>query len=221
MRFYFVRHGESTANLLMEFSNNNSQHPLTERGVEQAQTLAHSLAGLDFVRIYASPVLRAAQTARILADSLGAPLEFTEALREWSVGIYEGTRNPLGWQKHRQVQEDWFIHNHPDSRLPGGESLLDIRARFVPFIESLVKAERLSGQHAGRVIGQDVLLVAHGGLYLAMLPALMDNIDYSFAHRQGFPHTVCTIAEPLPGEPFGLHCLIWCGQPPPSEPSKG
>lgn len=213
MQLYFVRHGESTANTLMEFSNGDSKHPLTERGIEQAQALASSLKAVRFDWIYTSPVLRAAQTARILARQLEAPLEFTEALREWNVGIYEGTRDPLGWQQHRQVQEDWFIHNLPDRRLPGGESLLDIRFRFVPFIAGLVQAGRQSVEHK-------VLLVAHGGLYLAMLPALMDNIDYPFAHRQGFDHTVCTIAEPLPGEPLQLHCLSWCGEPPPSEPSS-
>ena len=212
MQLYFVRHGESTANTLMEFSNGDSKHPLTGRGIVQAQALARNLTDIPFARIYASPVLRAAQTARLLAGQLNAPLKFSEALREWSVGIYEGTRDPLGWQKHRQVQEDWFIYNRPDSRMPGGESLLDIRARFVPLIVSLVQDDQLAGRN--------VLLVAHGGLYLAMLPALMDNIDYPFAHRQGFPHTVCTIAEPLTDEPLQLHCLSWCDQPPPSEPSS-
>jgi broad specificity phosphatase PhoE len=216
MRFYFVRHGESTANVLMEFSNHESRHPLTDRGVEQAQALARTLAGTDFACIFSSPVLRAAQTARILAEALDAPLEFTEALREWSVGVYEGTRDPQGWQLHRQVQEDWFIHNLLDRRMPGGESLLDIQARFVPFIESLIRGPL---QQDECLDGKNVLLVGHGGLYLAMLPALLDNVDYPFAHRQGFPHTTPTIAEPLPGAPVKLHCLSWCGQPPPLEPS--
>lgn len=212
MMFYFVRHGESTANTLMEFSNEDSKHPLTERGVEQAHTLARSLAGVAFAQIYASPVLRAAQTARILAAQLDAPMEITEALREWSVGIYDGTRDPLGWEKHYQVQVDWFIHNRPESRIPGGESLLDIQARFMPFMEMLVEDPRLKDQN--------VLLVAHGGLYLAMLPAILVNIDYPFAHQQGFPHTACTIAEPLRSKPLQLDCLSWCGQSPPSEPTS-
>jgi len=210
MKLYFVRHAESTANVLMEFSNSASKHPLTARGLEQAQTLARSLTGLRFARIYSSPVLRAAQTAGILAGHLEAPLEFSEALREWSVGEYEGSRDPQGWEKHRQVQEDWFIHLRPESRMPGGESLLDIKARFLPFMNRLVQDESLKDQA--------VLMVAHGGLYLAMLPAVLDNIDYPFAHLHGFPHTVCTVAEPLPGKPLRLHCLTWCGLPPPDAP---
>ena len=40
MRLYFVRHGESEANLLHEFSNSGLKHPLTLTGVAQAQALA-------------------------------------------------------------------------------------------------------------------------------------------------------------------------------------
>lgn len=201
MQLYFVRHGESTANLVHEFANSGFKHPLTEKGVAQAQTLARKLSGLQFATIYSSPVMRAVQTAEILAESLHTRLEITEALREWSVGIYEGTNDPAGWELHRQVQEDWFIHHKPESLMPGGESWLDIGARFVPFIEGLVR----DGQHSEHKF----LLVGHGGLYLAMLPAILTNVDFSLA-SQGFPYTACTVAETRPS---GLHCLSWCDQP--------
>ena len=97
MKLYFVRHGESTANLLWEFSNSGLKHPLTEKGVEQARAVARSLCGVGVEHIYSSPILRAVQTAQILAEGLRAPLAITEALREWSVGIYEGTADPVGW----------------------------------------------------------------------------------------------------------------------------
>lgn len=201
MQLYFVRHGESTANLVHEFANTGFKHPLTENGVAQAHALAQKLSGLHFDIIYTSPVIRAMQTAEILAESLQAPLKVNEALREWSVGIYEGTTDLAGWELHRQVQEDWYIHHKPESKMPGGESWLDIRARFVPFIEGLVQ----DGQNSDHKI----LLVAHGGLYLAMLPAILMNVDFSLA-SQGFPYTACTVAETRPS---GLYCLSWCDRP--------
>ena len=200
MKLYFVRHGESTANLLREFSNSGFKHPLTEAGVEQARTIARSLSGLQVERIYSSPVLRAVQTAQILAESLLAPLQITEALREWSVGIYEGTTDPVGWELHRQVQELWFSHQQFDSRMPGGESFHDIQNRFVPFIEGLVSD--------GRGSARNIILVGHGGLYVAMLPLIFKNVDFAFACRHGFPYTGYAVAEP---RPEGLHCLYWCG----------
>jgi broad specificity phosphatase PhoE len=199
MKFYFVRHGESVANLLREFSNSGVKHPLTEKGVAQARTLAQKLTGIPFEMIYSSPVLRAMQTAQIVANQLCVPVEVTEALREWSVGTYEGTTDPEGWKLHQQVQEDWYFHNKPESKMPGGENLIEIMARFVPFIERLVQ------EYKGA--DKNILCVAHGGLYLAMLPVIFKNIDHAFANEQGYAHTSPTIAQV---QPDGLYCTAWC-----------
>lgn len=200
-RLYFIRHGESAANVLREFSNSGHKHPLTALGVEQARSAAQHFQGVRLDRIYSSPVLRAVQTAEILAAALQAPLEITEALREWSVGIYEGTTDPQGWELHRQVQEDWFIHGKLDSRMPGGESFVEIRERFVPFIEELIQ------QNAGAE--REVMLVGHGGLYLAMLPLILKNVDHDFAQRRGLANLAVVRAE---ARPDGLWCTSWAGE---------
>ena len=44
MLVYFVRHGESEANVLNVFSNRGTKHPLTSRGREQVEMLAGKLA---------------------------------------------------------------------------------------------------------------------------------------------------------------------------------
>lgn len=202
MKLYFVRHGESTANLLMEFSNSGIKHPLTAKGVEQAQVLAQKLSGIRFEIIFSSPILRAAQTAQITAEQLHVPVTVTEALREWSVGIYEGTTGLEGWELHRKVQQDWYFHNKPESKMPGGESFIEIRARFVPFIDVLVQKSKDRDAN--------ILCVAHGGLYLAMLPVIFRNVDHAFAIEHGYPHTACTVAEV---RPKGLYCTTWCDTP--------
>jgi probable phosphoglycerate mutase len=196
MKLLFIRHGESTANVLREFANSNNNHPLTERGVAQAQALATRLAGLEVEKVYTSPVLRAVQTATIVAESLPAPLEITEALREWNVGIYEGTTDPVGWELHRQVMADWMFHGKPESKMPGGENFLEIKARFVPFIDKLV-------QEGG---DQTLVLVGHGGLYSTMLPLVLANIDYAFVLAQDWPYTLTITVETGPG---GLRCTAW------------
>jgi broad specificity phosphatase PhoE len=163
--------------------------------------VAGALRGLDFERIYASPVLRAVQTAQILAQALQAPVEISEALREWSVGIYEGTTDPRGWELHQQVQDDWFIQRRLESKMPGGESFNEIRERFVPFIEGLLEQEGHSERR--------VALVGHGGLYLAMLPVILRNVDFAFARQQGVPYTAVVEAE---ARPEGLTCIFWAGR---------
>jgi len=198
---YFTRHGESTANLRQEFSNSGFKDPLTERGIAQVRATARELSGLAAARICSSPVMRAVQSAQILADCLHAPLETSEALREWSVGIYEGTADPRGWELHRQVQEDWFIQGRLDSRMPGGESYRDIQARFLPFIQGLVRDARR----------QNLILVGHGGLYVAMLPAIVRNVTPAFARQHGFPYAGFAVAET---RAEGLWCTSWCGSTP-------
>ncbi len=74
MRLYFVRHGESEANLARQFSNRGFKHPLTPRGVTQATELAARLAGQGIAQIYTSPLQRAAQTAEILAEAWDLPV---------------------------------------------------------------------------------------------------------------------------------------------------
>jgi len=203
MKIYFVRHGESTANLFHVFSNSDSRHPLTEDGVRQARLLAGSLSAHPIERVYSSPVLRAMQTAQIIVESLSVSLETTEALREWSVGIYEGTTDPDGWELHRKVQEDWFYNHNLGSKMPGGESFLEIQARFVPFIEKLVGVRGEADR--------EIALVAHGGLYQAMLPVVLTNIDIAFVLSHGTPYTCCIVAE---SRPEGLTCLSWDGTVP-------
>jgi broad specificity phosphatase PhoE len=202
MRLYFVRHGESVANLTSEFSCRGFKHPLTSKGVEQAQLLAHNLASRRIARIYSSPLQRAVQTAEILSVALQVEVEVTGALREWDVGIYEGTTGLQGWQLHRQVQEDWYFNYKLESKMPEGESFIEIRERFVPFIEGLLQ----DGQNPD----EELVLVGHGGLYICMLPVVLQNINHEFAVQHGFANTAYALGET---QVDGLYCTEWCGTP--------
>ena len=68
MKLIFVRHGESEANVLRVISNHSLPHALTGRGRGQAHRLAERVQGSDIVRIYCSAILRARQTAEIVAQ---------------------------------------------------------------------------------------------------------------------------------------------------------
>jgi broad specificity phosphatase PhoE len=195
MQLYFVRHGESTANVMRAFIDG----ALTEKGLDQARALAQNLSGLPIERIYSSPLLRAVQTAQILVEHLGAPLQLTDALREPSAGINEGMTDP-GWKLALELMDSWLNHQQFDSRMPGGESFHDVQGRFAPFIEGLIAD--------GRDADRSIVLVGHAMLYMAMLPAICKNVDFPFAWQHGFPNTAYTLVEIRPD---GLYCLSWCG----------
>ena len=198
---YFVRHGESEANLLWEFSNRGEKHPLTELGSQQAEALARNLAGLPLTKIYTSPLLRARQTAQILGDALNIPIETTDALREYDCGLLEGRSDKAAWALYWQVYNAWLAGDL-DMCLRGGESFNDMQARFVPFIDDLTTTEG------------DIIFVSHGGLYCLMLPLVLTNIDHQWAHDHSIGNTVVIQAKT---GPKGMVCLDWCGETPPVE----
>ena len=201
MRLYFVRHGESEANLLREFSNRGLKHGLTPKGRQQSEALAQALRGASVVAIYSSPLLRAIETSRILSGALGVPYEVTGALREYDVGILEGKSDPASWAVFFDVQRDWLEHGFWERRIEGGESLIDLRDRFVPFVEML--AQRYRDQNGA------VVLVGHGGLYRCALPLVMRNVDLKFSAERAIDNTGYVLAE---WQPDGWRCVEWCGE---------
>lgn len=200
MRIYFVRHGESQANLLREISNRGLRHGLTPRGREQAVALAQRLQTHAITRIYSSPILRAIETSIILAHLLDVEYEISDALREYDCGILEGRADDEAWQGWQALFEAWTVHRRWEQRIEGGESFYDVRARFEPFIEGLV------ARYGDRET--EVTCVSHGGLYWMMLPVVLKNMDTELVAQYGFDYTACIVAE---WRQTGLYCVQWNG----------
>ncbi len=199
MKLYFVRHGESEANILRVVSNRGLVHGLTEKGRGQATALAEKLKQGSVARIFSSPLLRAIQTAEIVSVALGVPFQVTDALCEYDCGVLEGKSDEASWAEHRAVIEDWIYNKNWDRRSEGGESLNDIRARFVPFIEQLVCADR---DTPGAFV-----LIGHGGVYRTMFPLVFANIDAQFTLDHSIANTGIIVGEPIDGK---LLCRQWC-----------
>jgi probable phosphoglycerate mutase len=198
MKLYFVRHGESEANILRVISNRGWVHPLTEKGRQQVRDLAGKLQTAGIARIYTSPLQRTVQTAEILAQTLGVEVEITGALREFDCGIAEGRADADAWQLHAWVTEEWALHHRWDSRIEGGESCLDMRSRFLPLVNGLIK------DYASRP--ENFVLIGHGAVYYHMLTQVLVNLPDHF--NGPFPNTGYVLAEACPE---GLVCLEWCG----------
>lgn len=201
VRLYFIRHGESEANTQRIISNRGLQHPLTERGVEQAKALANHLKDEPLEYLYSSPLMRAVQTAEILATALGLEITTTPALREFDCGVLEGNGDAESWEALGRVWDDWMLNQKWTSQLEGGESYDTLKVRFVPLIDDIITRFGETDAQIG--------LVGHGGTTRAMLPALVDNIDYDFAYHNSLPNTGYVLVERRDN---ALTCTQWAGQ---------
>ncbi len=198
MKIYFVRHGESEANLLRVISNRGRIHGLTNTGIEQARQLASHFRDLPDLRIFSSPLLRAIQTAQLLAGELKTAMTIIDALREYDCGDLEGQSDQAAWEAHAALREAWLVRREWHLRRPGGENFFDIRDRFVPFLHELLDADD----------PRPILMVGHGGTYMCILPLVLNNISFDEIYNLPFPNTGYVLAE---STPEGLVCKEWCG----------
>ena len=128
-----VRHAESTWNELHLVQGQNDEARLTDRGRQQAATVAQELRSCEFDRIVSSDLQRATETSAIIAEVLGLAVVTDPLLRERGFGIAEG--GPIDQLDEQSVG---VIHGvvSDDSVSPeGGETLRDFRERAGRFIE--------------------------------------------------------------------------------------
>ena len=136
MLLILVRHGETESNR-ERLALGREDVPLNERGSRQAAALAASLAGVPVAAIYASPLCRAVETARPLAEALGLEVQVDEDLIEMAVGVLEGLSPQEMLERYGDFLRKWFSTQAGSLRMPGGESLQDVQDRAWAAIERL------------------------------------------------------------------------------------
>jgi probable phosphoglycerate mutase len=154
-RFLLIRHGQSEWNALGRWQGQADPH-LSDHGREEAKLAAIALRDFGGL-VFASPLLRARETAEIISSEIGDGSVFIEPdLREIDVGEFSGLTNdeiaerlPDAWAALRAGELDGF---------PGGES----RQHFLERL--LGSLERMAATHPGA----EILAVAHGGAIAAI-----------------------------------------------------
>ena len=197
---YLLRHGATEANLARpaRLQGRRLDSPLARLGVRQAEATRDFLAIRPVDHCYSSPLLRAMQTAAIVAAPHGLSAQPLEALTECDVGRWEG----LDWQTIRNRDPEAYQQYMSDPGrfgYPGGESFADVYARVSEALENVLAV------HAG----QSILVVAHhvvNRTYLAGLLGLrmeqarqvtLDNCGISVVVREGEETTVGTLNAAL------------------------
>ena len=161
-----VRHGETSANLAGVW-HGSTDAPLTERGRAQALRVARFLQArhADASVIYTSPLVRARDTARAIAECLGLEPRLEQGLVEYHLGSWEGKSYRELHETHRLWDE---MRRDPDFAPHGGESPRQVTERITATLR------RFGELHAG----ERVIVVTHGGALSMALAAIVDG-DYT------------------------------------------
>jgi probable phosphoglycerate mutase len=149
-----VRHGQTDWNLAKRIQG-SSDIPLNATGRSQAEATGRALAGGRFDAIFASPLSRALDTARIIAGHVGLP-EPTRlpALAERQYGEAEGLTGA-------EILERW-----PEGMpVPGRESREEVVARALPALAQLGE----------RHPDEQLIVVSHGGVISSLVRHVTDH----------------------------------------------
>lgn len=169
-RLLMVRHGRTAWNTEGRVQGGGA---LDKVGRAQALALAHRLAGEPISAVYASPALRARQTARAAARLLDLPVHQSSLLKDLDYGRYAGALvedvkrdNPDLFARWRDAPETVTFEN--------GENLGHLRSRLLRFMA------RTRMTHPGKT----VLAATHDSPVRMAASIVLDLPDA--AHREDF-----------------------------------
>ena len=168
LKIYLARHGQNADNLA-GILNGHRDEPLTEKGIEQAHEVADKIkeVGISFDFVYSSPLVRAFDTAKVIAETNNLPTPIAEPLLiERDFGIMSGKK-----------QSDIEAFCAPDVLKTetvtyflspeGAETFLDLMQRARKLLDA-IRERHQSG---------NILLVTHGDMG-KMIYAEYYNLDW-------------------------------------------
>jgi broad specificity phosphatase PhoE len=172
-RVFMVRHGATVLSGEDRFAG-ATDVALSDEGREQTHRLSERLRDEKIAAVYASPMGRTVETARILAAPHKLEVQTRDGLREISHGHWEEMTRQEVDEKFPEEAAEW--EKDPYTFAPaGGESGLAVTARALPVLIDLVR------KHSGKCI----LVVSHKATIRLLLSSLLgfdprryrDNLD--------------------------------------------
>jgi broad specificity phosphatase PhoE len=124
---YLARHGETAYNHEGRFQGQQAV-PLNDTGRAQAAELAERAAGYDFAALWCSPLLRARETAEIVAARIGLEPKEDARLMETDAGDWTD-RSFTDVRAEAPALFDAFAAADPAFAFPGGESFAEQEVR--------------------------------------------------------------------------------------------
>ncbi len=162
---FLVRHAATLNNLARppKIQGVGDDSSLSDEGRAQAERTAQLLHDQPIVAAFSSPLLRAAETARIIArphDLTPTPIP---SLHEVNVGHWEG-RSWVDIEREEPEAYERFVTDPATHGYAGGENLGEVLQRVLPAVQQLMR------EHMGKVI----LVVGHNVVNRVLLAHLLN-----------------------------------------------
>jgi probable phosphoglycerate mutase len=178
-RVVIVRHGESNFNILSKIQGRGNydrpelQSVLTDKGKQQAKLAGKALSNLTIDVAYASPLVRAQNTAKlILAENFNPPeLRTTEGLLEIDLSEWESM---IAGDVKAQFPEKYHLWQNEPEKFQLGD-------RY-PILDLFEQAKALWNEILVTNQDQTILLVGHSGINRALICSAI-GIPVSLYHN--------------------------------------
>jgi probable phosphoglycerate mutase len=182
-RVYLARHGQTAYNLERRFQG-HLPVPLDATGLEQAADLAERASAHEFAALWCSPLLRARETADIVAARVGLEPREEPRMMETDAGDWTDrlfldvqTEDPDGFAG--------FIGGHPDFAFPGGESFAQQGVRVAAALADIERGE------------VPALVICHG---VVIRIALFQRAGHDVALAERVPNAALVPLDPTEAE---------------------
>jgi broad specificity phosphatase PhoE len=179
---YLVRHGQTAWNK-EEIFRGRTDVPLDETGLKQAELAAEYFKGMEIHGIYSSPLARAWQTAERIAQSHSLKVQPLEGIIDLSFGNWEGHPHQEIKKIDSECYKQWVEKPHR-VRLPGGESLDEVRIRSMAALEEVIQ------KHSGKTL----VLVSHRVINKVLICGIL-GIDNSHFWQIGQDTTAINLIQ--------------------------
>jgi broad specificity phosphatase PhoE len=179
---YLIRHAATANNRARppRLQGRRTNPELSAEGLEQARHTARLLADCRLEVVYSSPLARAMQTARLVAEPHRVEVQPLDWLVEIDVGEWEG----LSWEEVERTHPDAsraFVENPCANPYLGGECLEQVHRRVVEKLKQLV----------GRHTGQTVAVVAHNMVNRVFM---LDLLGLPLNNYRSIPQSNCGVS---------------------------
>ncbi|GAA1758192.1 histidine phosphatase family protein [Kocuria aegyptia] len=202
-RLVLWRHGRTAWNV-EDRAQGQADIPLDPVGRLQARTAAPALASFEPAFVWSSDLQRAWHTAQELAALTGLEVRPDPRLREYDVGIRQGTTFPEFRESHPDVFARFF--SQEDYRVPGAELPSEVDERMAAVLGDAAAA--LDEGRTGVLVGHGAALRSGVPAFLGVPPRLRDMFagmaNCAWTVLQEHPHRGWQIADynarTLPGD---------------------